>query len=53
MNQIGLFEAKTKFSEICERIAAGGEAIVVTRRGKPRQPATGRGRALDKVTRPA
>lgn len=35
MNQIGLFEAKTKFSEICERIAAGGEAIVVTRRGKP------------------
>lgn len=35
MNAIGLFEAKTKFSEICERVAAGGEAIVVTRRGKP------------------
>jgi prevent-host-death family protein len=35
MNAIGLFEAKTKFSEICERVAAKGEAIVVTRRGKP------------------
>jgi prevent-host-death family protein len=35
MNEIGLFEAKTKFSEICERVAARGEAIMVTRRGKP------------------
>lgn len=35
MNEIGLFEAKTKFSEICERVAAKGEAILVTRRGKP------------------
>ena len=35
MNAIGLFEAKTKFSEICERVAAQGVAVVVTRRGKP------------------
>ena len=35
MNAIGLFEAKTKFSEICDQVAAKGEAIVVTRRGKP------------------
>jgi prevent-host-death family protein len=35
MNAVGLFEAKTKFSEICERVAARGVAVVVTRRGKP------------------
>ena len=35
MKAIGLFEAKTKFSEICERVAAQGVAVVVTRRGKP------------------
>ncbi len=35
MNAIGLFEAKTKFSEICARVAANGVAVVVTRRGKP------------------
>ncbi len=35
MNAIGLFEAKTKFSEICERVAAKGVAVVVTRRGRP------------------
>jgi prevent-host-death family protein len=35
VNAIGLFEAKTKFSEICERVAAKGMTVVVTRRGKP------------------
>ena len=35
MNIIGLFEAKTKFSEICERVAVQGVGVVVTRRGKP------------------
>jgi prevent-host-death family protein len=35
MNAIGLFEAKTKFSEICERVATRGVGVVVTRRGKP------------------
>ncbi len=35
MKAIGLFEAKTRFSEICEQVAANGEPILVTRRGKP------------------
>ena len=35
MRAIGLFEAKTKFSELCERVASRGEPVVVTRRGKP------------------
>lgn len=35
MTAIGLFEAKTKFSEICERVAAQRAPVVVTRRGKP------------------
>jgi prevent-host-death family protein len=35
VDAIGLFEAKTKFSDICERVAAKGVAVVVTRRGKP------------------
>ena len=35
MMAIGLFEAKTKLSEICERVAAKGVAVIVTRRGKP------------------
>lgn len=35
MKTIGLFEAKTKFSEICETVAAKGTAVVVTRRGRP------------------
>jgi prevent-host-death family protein len=35
VNVIGLFEAKTKFSEICNQVAAKGIAVVVTRRGKP------------------
>ena len=35
MSPIGLFEAKTKLSEICARVAANGETVIVTRRGKP------------------
>jgi prevent-host-death family protein len=35
MNEIGLFEAKTKFSEICEEVATKHKAVVITRRGKP------------------
>jgi prevent-host-death family protein len=35
MIAIGLFEAKTKLSEICERAATKGVAVVLTRRGKP------------------
>ena len=35
MTRVGLFEAKTKFSEICDEVARKGEPVVVTRRGKP------------------
>lgn len=35
MNTLGIYEAKTKLSEICERIAQTGEPVVVTRRGVP------------------
>ena len=33
-NVIGIFEAKTKFSEICAKVAESGVEYVVTRRGK-------------------
>ena len=32
---IGLFEAKTKLSELCEHVAKRREAVIVTRRGRP------------------
>ncbi len=35
MKQIGLFDAKTRLSEICDTVSRSGEAVVVTRRGKP------------------
>ena len=35
MNTLGIYEAKTKLSEICERVAQTGEPVVVTRRGIP------------------
>lgn len=35
MNSIGLFEAKTKLSEICDAVSANRVAVTVTRRGKP------------------
>ena len=31
---VGMFEAKTKFSELCEQVVRTGKEIVVTRRGK-------------------
>lgn len=35
MNEsVGIFEAKTKFSELCEQVARTGQEVVVTRRGK-------------------
>lgn len=34
MTEIGLFDAKNKFSELVER-AERGEEVVITRRGKP------------------
>ena len=35
MKSVGLFEAKTRLSEICEQVSKTGEAVTVTRRGKP------------------
>jgi len=35
MKSVGLFEAKTKLSELCEDVARSGRAIRVTRRGRP------------------
>jgi prevent-host-death family protein len=32
---VGLFEAKTKLSELCEQVARRRQAIVITRRGRP------------------
>ena len=52
MKTIGIFEAKTKLSVICDEIARTGEPVVVSRRGKPLvtiapPPAGERGQALD------
>jgi prevent-host-death family protein len=35
MKSIGLFEAKSKFSEICDTVARTGRPVQVTRRGSP------------------
>jgi antitoxin (DNA-binding transcriptional repressor) of toxin-antitoxin stability system len=35
MKSVGLFEAKTKLSQICRGVALSGQSVVVTHRGKP------------------
>jgi prevent-host-death family protein len=35
MNSVGLFEAKTKLSEICRKVSEAGQGVVITHRGKP------------------
>src|SRR5947208_8629804 len=35
MTTIGLFEAKTKLSELCEQVARRRQPVVITRRGRP------------------
>jgi len=35
MKTAGIFEAKTKFSQLCDEVARTGESVMVTRRGKP------------------
>ena len=35
MKTVGIFEAKTRLSEICDEIARTRQSVVVTRRGKP------------------
>ncbi len=35
MKNIGLFEAKTRLSEICEKVRKEKQPVLITRRGKP------------------
>ena len=35
MMTIGLFEAKTKLSELCEQVAKRRQPVMITRRGQP------------------
>jgi prevent-host-death family protein len=35
MDQVGMFEAKTHFSKLVERVVTQGRPITVTRRGQP------------------
>lgn len=35
MEEIGLFTAKTRLSELCAKVAGTGEPICITRRGQP------------------
>lgn len=35
MKTVGLFEAKTRLSELCREIAESGEPILIERRGTP------------------
>jgi len=35
MKSVGLFEAKTKLSEICASVAESGDEVLITKRGQP------------------
>lgn len=35
VDEIGIFEAKTKLSELCTRVEENGAEYVITRRGRP------------------
>jgi prevent-host-death family protein len=35
VKSLGLFEAKTRLSELCQEVADTGESVMVTKRGKP------------------
>ena len=35
MKMVGIFEAKTRLSELCEEVATTHEPVTVTKRGKP------------------
>ncbi len=35
MKKIGLFEAKTRLSAVCEEVSQKGHPILITRRGRP------------------
>lgn len=33
--EVGIFEAKTRLSELVDQVAANGEEVVITKRGRP------------------
>ncbi len=35
MKTLGIFEVKTKLSQVCEEVAETHEPVIVTKRGKP------------------
>ena len=35
MQQVGIFDAKTRFSELVDTVNTTGEPVLVTKRGKP------------------
>ncbi len=35
MKTLGIFEIKTRLSQVCEEVAQTGESVLVTRRGEP------------------
>jgi prevent-host-death family protein len=35
VKSLGLFEVKTRLSELCREVAETGESVMVTKRGKP------------------
>ncbi len=35
MRALGIFEIKTKLSQVCEDVARTGESVLITKRGKP------------------
>lgn len=50
MSEIGIFEAKTKLSEICTQVEEAGAEYVITRRGRPIARITGISTGGDKST---
>jgi prevent-host-death family protein len=35
MKTMGIFEIKTKLSQVCDDVASTGESVLITKRGKP------------------
>ncbi len=35
MKDVGIFEARTKLSELCDAVHRTGESVLITKRGKP------------------
>ena len=35
MKALGIFDVKTRLSEVCDNVAASGESVLITKRGRP------------------